>query len=59
MEKKTGFIAACKSFFGLKPGQSLAEFRDEMKELTPKDRMDIYQGFQEHDPIIECEMPSV
>lgn len=57
MEKKTGFIAACKQFFGLLPGQTLAKFRDEMKALTPKDRADIYEGFQNHDPVIDCEAP--
>lgn len=44
MEKqKLGFMGACKEFFGLKPGQNLAQFRDEMKELTDKDRRELSQ----------------
>lgn len=36
-------IGACKDFFGTQPGQTLAEFRDEIKALTDKDREDIKQ----------------
>jgi hypothetical protein len=32
------FIIACKRFFGLKPGQGLTDFNQEVKALTPKDR---------------------
>lgn len=58
MEKKMGFTAACKAFFELKPGQTIAGFREEMKALTPKDRLDIYDGFCERNPPIVCEPPS-
>jgi hypothetical protein len=40
----TSFMAACKDFFGFKPGQTLTEFRDEIKELTPADRQAIQIG---------------
>ena len=36
--KPTGFIVACKKFFGFKPGQTLREFKTEVKELTQADR---------------------
>lgn len=36
--KPTGFIVACKEFFGFAPGQSLMDFKNEIKELTQKDR---------------------
>jgi len=40
----TTFIAACKDFFGFKPGQTLMEFRDEIKALTPADKDEIQAG---------------
>ena len=40
------FIAACRSFFGPKDGQSLLEFAKEVKELTPKDRADMVEMFK-------------
>lgn len=45
-EKKTGFIVACKSYFGFKPDQTLLEFKNEVKELTPKDREDMIPGLE-------------
>jgi len=33
------FTAACKHYFGYKPGQTLGEFMAEVKELTPEDRV--------------------
>lgn len=39
--KSMGFMAACKHYFGLKPGQGLSDFMKEVKELTPKDREDL------------------
>jgi len=44
----TTFIAACKDFFGFKPSQSLMEFRDEIKELTDKDKDDIKAGLEQN-----------
>lgn len=36
--KPNTFMAAMKDFFGLRPGQTLMEFRDEIKELSADDR---------------------
>jgi len=33
------FTAACKQYFGYKQGQTLGEFMNEVKELTPSDRL--------------------
>lgn len=35
------FIAACKTFFGFKEGQSLTDFGKEIRDLTPADREEI------------------
>lgn len=39
-----GFVVACKQYFGFKPGQSLLDFKNELAELTPKDRAEIRDG---------------
>lgn len=39
-----GFIVACKTFFSFKPGQSLLEFKNEIGQLTPKDKEEIRAG---------------
>lgn len=36
--KATGFIVACKEFFGFAPNQTLLEFKNEIKALTQADR---------------------
>jgi hypothetical protein len=36
-----GFAWAAKKFFGLKPGQTLREFGDELKPLTAADRKEL------------------
>lgn len=36
--KLMAFVAACKDYFGLKPGQTLGEFAQEIKALTEEDR---------------------
>lgn len=36
--KVMSFTAACKEYFGYKPGQTLGEFMTEVKQLTPEDR---------------------
>lgn len=41
MEQQLSFMAACKKFFGLKPGQTALEFGKELKELSSKDREEI------------------
>lgn len=40
------FVAACKNFFGLKEGQSLTEFGQELKALSHEDKMEIAQGLR-------------
>lgn len=44
--KAMSFVAACKTFFGLKPNQTLVEFVKEIKEFTEKDRADMVQMFR-------------
>jgi hypothetical protein len=48
MDKDTpqGLIALCKEFFGFKPGQTLMEFRDEFKALSPEDKDDLRKSFE-------------
>ena len=43
-QKQVSFIAALKDFFGFKPGQTLMGFRDELNQLTAKDKNDIHEG---------------
>lgn len=38
------FIVACKDFFGFKPGQTLLEFKEEVSQLTPADRVEMAEG---------------
>lgn len=40
------FTAAAKGFFGYKPGQTLREFGDELKDLTYGDKMEIAEGLR-------------
>jgi hypothetical protein len=44
--KQTSFIGACREFFGLKPGQVLKDFADEVKQLTPQDKIDLIAMFR-------------
>ena len=37
--------SACKRFFGFKPGETLKEFMDEIRELNEKDREDLKVEF--------------
>ena len=46
--EKTSFIAACKDFFSFKSGQSLMEFRDEIKALTEKDKAELQAGLEQN-----------
>lgn len=39
------FLAACRDYFGLQPGQNLTGFRDEMVKLTETDRADLSAMF--------------
>lgn len=45
MEKKT-LLLRCKEFFGLKPGQTLLEFKNELAALTVQDRADLARYFE-------------
>ena len=38
--KQMTFVAAMRDFFGMKPGETLQEFMQEMKALTQEDRED-------------------
>jgi len=40
------FIAACKTFFGLLPGETLQEFVSEIKALTPNDKLELIELFK-------------
>ena len=44
--KKLSFIAACRDYFGFKPGQGLMDFKKEIDELTAKDRADLTAMFK-------------
>lgn len=39
--KSMGFMAACKQYFGMKAGQTLADFMKEVKQLTDQDRKEL------------------
>lgn len=41
------FVAACNTFFGRKPGQTLQEFNGELKQLTDKDRAEMVLLFRD------------
>jgi hypothetical protein len=45
MAAKT-LMLTCKEYFGLKPGQSLNQFGEEMKQLTPQDKADLIELFK-------------
>lgn len=43
--ENVGFVVACKKYFGMKPGQTLKEFGDELKQLTIEDRQELARLF--------------
>lgn len=43
--KQMTFVKACHVCFGRKLGQSLKDFGDELKALSPKDRDDLTREF--------------
>jgi hypothetical protein len=45
-QSKKAFTAACKEFFGFKPGQTLREFGEELKALTFNDKMELASGLR-------------
>ena len=42
------FIAACREYFGFKPGQTLGEFGAEIKQLNHADKVEIAEGMRKH-----------
>lgn len=46
-KKPMTYMNACADFFGRRPGQTLMQFRDELKGLTDKDRMEIREGLEQ------------
>lgn len=44
--KETTFAVACKEFFGFKPQQTMTEFMQELKELTPEDKATLSKDFE-------------
>ena len=50
-----GFASACKQFFGLKPNQTMAQFAAELRELTPADKLELWEYFQTHG--LPCDKP--
>jgi hypothetical protein len=42
------FPAAAKAFFGFKPDQKLSEFMEELKQLSPDDRIELAAGLEKH-----------
>jgi len=55
MEKKEmGFMAAMKDFFGYRPGTGMKDFMDEIKALTPADRVEFRGGLEKNGYIIKA-----
>ena len=40
------FAGACREFFGMHPGQKIAEFGAELKSLTHADKMELAEGMR-------------
>lgn len=53
------FMQATADFFGRKQGQTLMEFRNELKALTDADRAEIREGLQQLGYNISGEGPAV
>ena len=43
---KMSFIVACKKFFGMKIGQSLTDFANEIKAISDKEKAELTHEFQ-------------
>lgn len=41
------FVQACKEFFGLLPGETLQQFAQELRALTPDDKAEMIQLFRQ------------
>ena len=46
--KEMRFTAACRDFFGYRPGTGLREFGEELKALTAEDRAEIKAGLEQN-----------
>jgi hypothetical protein len=46
--KKMTFMAACKDYFGLHPGQTGLQFGQEIKALTEQDRKELREGLEKN-----------
>lgn len=60
METKTpiGFMAACKQYFGMLPGQTLMEFKKEMDAVPLKDRLELKPGLEAAIGVpVDCQPP--
>lgn len=44
MEKEMSFVAACKHYFGVLPGQTTLQFAAEVRALSDSDKAEIAQG---------------
>ena len=44
--KEMGFMSACNDFFGMKEGQKLTDFRDEVGQLSDQDKKEIADGLE-------------
>lgn len=50
------FIAACREYFGFRPGQKLTEFGQEIKALSHEDKLELAQGLR--DVGVDCADPA-
>lgn len=46
-QKTLTFTARCKDFFGLHPGETITQFVAEMKALTPADKAEFHEAFNQ------------
>lgn len=46
--KRMTFMAACKDYFGLRPGQTALDFGKEIKLLTDADKAEIRAGLEKN-----------
>ena len=40
------FAGACREFFGMQPGQKIADFGAELKSLTHEDKVELAEGMR-------------
>lgn len=54
--KRLSFVVALKQYMGLKEGQTPTQFMQEYKELTQKDRNELYDALKAGG--VDCEPPT-